>query len=123
MTPQVTIEQLVQYILKNRRGNAFKDYSQHLIENGIKIAYNQGTMLCAVNNDGEVCGIVIARAYHEQRIMDILDILTTEKWVLPKFVREFLARFPEYELTGLRDGIRVDYKTKALCNKIMKGNI
>lgn len=120
---EVTLGELVNYVLQNRKGDAFKDYQEHQIAGGIKRAAEDGTMLYACRDDNSVCGIVTAFNNKATKTMHIHDILTTERWALRAFVGIFKKRFPEHTLAGLRSGKLMTYNTNKLCSKIMKGEL
>ena len=99
-TKQVTLGELVLYVLNNRKGNAFLNYPEHAIAGNILKASNDGTMLYAVNDNGEICGVVVGFNDVPNNLMYVNDILTTERWVLPKFIRQFKNMFPNHKLVG-----------------------
>lgn len=117
----VTLGELVKYVLENRKDNAFKDYEEHVIASGIKVASDLGTLLYACRDDGSVCGIIVCREDKENKKMYVTDVLTTERWVLPKFVQYFLAKYAGYTLTAKRNGEYVEYNTPRLCRSLLKG--
>ena len=122
----VTLGQLVQYVLKNRRGKAFFNYTEEHVAYEIYEAAKEGTMLYAVDERGEICGIVVASKVEEMQMMFIKDILTTKAWAIKRFVEIFKKGWPDYRLRAQRwrgtDKNKpelVDYKTERLCNKIL----
>lgn len=124
MSKPVTLGQLVEYVLKYRKGNAFKDHLEHQIASGIKLASDSGTMLYCCRDDGTVCGIITCFEDAKNKVMYVNDALTTQKWVLSRFVTYFKHTYPDYILAARRKGNQVVYeKTDKLCNRLMKGNI
>lgn len=120
----VTLGELVDYVLKNRKGNAFRNYDEHTIASGIKRAADSRTLLYSCRDDGSLCGIIVCVEDESAKTMNVQDLLTTERWVLPKFVLYFREHFPGYKLAALRRDKPVIYnKTPELCNKLMKGTI
>lgn len=123
----VTLGQLVEFVLKNRRGKAFFNYTEPHIAYDIYHASQEGTMLYAVNDDGKLCGIVVASKVEEMRMMYVKDILTTEPWAIKRFVKMFKEGWPEYRLraqrwrdAGKTKPTLIDYKTNKLCDKLLK---
>ncbi len=116
----VTLGELVEFVLKNRRGNAFKAYHESAIASGIIYAAENGTLRYACNSKGEVCGIVTAFA--KDNTLYIYDILTAEKWVFKEFIKVLKNEFVGYELSALRCGRQVKYNTNKLINLILKGD-
>jgi hypothetical protein len=120
-TCEVTLGELVRFVLENRRGKAFGGYTEETIAWGIYTAARRGTMRYATKPDSrEVCGIVVCDAQDDDKLMYVHDILTTEPWVLKAFVRAFAERWPEYHLAGMRYGKRMNYRTGRFCN-LVKG--
>lgn len=117
----VTLGQLVQYVLDNRKGNAFKDYDELTIALLIQRAASAGTMLYSCDSFDAPNGIVVATKM--ERRMHINDILTTDSSVMHVFVSTFKQRWPECQLTATRKGHLVQYDTDRLCKKLMKGKI
>lgn len=124
----VTLGQLVEYVLKNRRGKAFFGYTEQQIAIDILMFAKMGTMLYDVNDNDEICGIVIADKTEEDKTMFVRDVLTTSPNTLKKFIAHFKSKFPTYRLIaqrwrglGRNKAKIVNYNTDKLCNKIMKG--
>jgi len=121
MNSQLTLGELVQFVLANRTAKAFFAYDESTIASSILRAAQAGTLLYAKRVDGTPCGVVTAYADDKNKLMHIHDILTTEPWVLKSFVKEFRRRWPDYSLAGLRFGEQVYYNTNRLCRLVMKG--
>lgn len=126
----VTLGELVNFVLANRRGKAFAGYPEELIASSILDAANERTLYYSKSDDGAVNGIVVATKVEESKLMFIHDILTTESGVLGRFVAKFRKEFPSYRLrawrwrsTGKQKQTLVDYRTDELCDRLMKGVI
>jgi len=120
---QVTLGTLVEFVLQNRKGNAFKDYHESTIASGIKRAADDGTMLYACEDDGSVVGVIIAFDEPETKTMHVHDFLAIKPWVFRLFLTTFRQRWSEHELTGLRRGKLMKYNTNKLVSKVVKGGI
>ena len=123
-----TLGELVQFVLANRKGKAFIGFTEEQIASEILQAAEENTMHYVIDNDKNVCGIVIASKVEEMRMMFIKNILTTKPFALKHFVKRFKERFPDYRLRAFRwhgaDKTKcdlVDYNTDKLCNRLMKG--
>lgn len=97
---------LYKFILRNRRGKAFADWSRHDILRRVSIAVN--TKECLVYEEGgQILGMAMGtRLLHGDKVgMHVDQILTTRPGIVGIFFREFLRRFPECEMiTGKRHG-------------------
>lgn len=116
----VTLGDLVRFVLSHRVGEAFKDYSEASIANGIELAANQGTMLYSCN-EGQVVGIVVASVNDDCKTMWIHDILATRHGVLRQFISEFTKRWPGYTLQGKRKLKEYTMNTERVCKRILEG--
>jgi len=117
----ITYRDLLDFVKLNRKGNAFKDCDDDLICIGIKNAVDKGTYLVAVNHGLQICGLAIGSIEGDE--LYVHEMLATEKWVLPFFIRRFKMLWPDCKLTAMRRMKYVSYNTPKLCNKILKGNI
>ncbi len=117
----VTLGELVAFVLANRRGNAFKDYTEREIANSIYWSAEAKTLRYACNSDGKLVGIVTSFDDVEHSTLHIHDLLTTEPWVFKTFVRAFRSSYPLYKLTGLRYGTLTHYNPNQLIRIVLKG--
>jgi len=117
---QPTIQEAIDFILKNRKGNAFKGYSEDTIAQLLSETADTSTILTASNDNEEIVGVVCAIPYPRFKKLYIHDILTTEKWVLPEFVSYFLTNFSGWSLEAQRRNKIVEYNTMKLTDKLLK---
>ena len=106
---------LVKYVLENRKGYAFKGYSEVTIAHGIVLALISNTLLYAINDKGKICGVAVGRIVN--RTMQVDDILTTERWAFRSFVIKYKQLWPTLPITGYRGGKLVEYNTPNLLDK------
>lgn len=123
MISEITIGDLVQYVLKHRKGNAFKDYNEYLIATGIENALYEGTLFYALREDGNICGIALGKWHESTKVMDVLEMLTTERWAFPAILKSFRQRFPDGNLIALRRWKPKVYNTNKFYKKVLKGDI
>lgn len=123
-----TLGELVQFVLANRKGKAFIGFTEEQIASEILQAAEENTMHYVIDNDKNICGIVIASKVEEMKMMFIKNIITTKPFAIKYFVQRFKELFPEYRLRAQRwhgpNKSRcdlVDYNTNKLCDKLMKG--
>lgn len=119
-----TLGDLVEFVLANRRGNAFKDYTENQIAEELFTGCNTGVVFYCVNatHDG-IIGVVSGLANPKARTLHICNLLTTEKWAMKRFIEIYREKFTGYALTARRYGIEVEYNTEKLYNKLMKGKV
>ena len=103
----LTAGDLIKYVLNNRKGNAFRGYSEETIAHGIILALISNTLLYAINDKGEICGVAVGRIVN--KTMQVNDILTTERWVFRSFVQRYKQLWPSLPITGYRGGKYTEY--------------
>lgn len=98
--------------LKNHEGSkvAFKGWSTAQLLSTLDDAIKSATFLYAVNEKtGALDGIVVARADSKTKTMHVIGIVTSQKYVLRKFLDNFSQNYPHWKLTGNRNGTLVAY--------------
>lgn len=94
----ITLEQLEQWILSNRRDNAFKyNLDKLLLE--LTTCLDSNSILCVTENS-QLVGVA---CWHEdclRKLIHVYDILTTEKGVIKKMFHYFNTRYPGYSIEG-----------------------
>ena len=129
VTGQVTLGELVKFVLENRRGKAFLGYPEIDIACNIKWSAEEGTMLYATDDQQKLCGIVVASKIDGSNVLFIRDILTTQKWVFKVFVKQLKEMFPGYTLRAQRylgedeKPKIVNYKTDRLIELVLKEKV
>jgi len=115
-----TLDDLVEWILVNRKGNAFsvnKGWEKEQIASSIVFAFQSNTLLyCTENN--EFVGVVVGTKLNGTDTIVVQNILVTKRGVLKKFVQAFQSMYPGCDLRAKRKGKLVNYNTTKLCSKI-----
>lgn len=116
----ITLGQLVKFILANRKGKAFKDYSEQTIAFQLIEASRNNALLYDVNEVGNPCGIIVCERDDTNKILHVHDILITDsRRTLGKFIRYFKQHLPDYTLSEQKKDQRVLVKTDKLCRRIL----
>ena len=119
----ITFNQCIDYVVKNRKGNAFRGFTPEQIYATIQASAQSGAFAYVVDEaTEELLGVVIGKPYLEERILHISQILTTHPRAIRELVAEFRARFPGWQLTGNRYDTLKAYgkRTNTLCNRLSK---
>lgn len=105
MTYIITVKQITDWILENRKGDAFKDYPPNKIACAIDQTLNStlGVFSYHVSDEGKLDGVVIGEKIAHDVIM-IHDILCLNHSVLILFLRRFIELYPGYKLCGKAHG-------------------
>lgn len=87
-----TIKYTVDWVIKNRKGYAFKDYDEARIASAILRGIKTGVFHYSLNDEGMLNGIVVGDRIDLKTVI-IHDILTLDKGVVKYFMKVFLRRF------------------------------
>lgn len=123
-----TLGDLVEFVLRNRKGKAFANYSELDIASSILDCSRNEVMHYLVNSSNCVCGIVIATKDIDNKVMFVREILTTEGWAFKEFVKLLLKQYSNFKLQAQRyKGAGkltprfVNYNTNRLIQLSLKG--
>jgi len=93
--------ELVDWIIANRRGMAFKDYPYAKIDTLVVESAAQD-LLCISTENGQINGVVCGtRVAHG---IWIHDILTTKRGVMKKFLQFYVNKFGQIPILGEAHG-------------------
>lgn len=95
---KIDVRQLVDWIILNRSGHAFKGYPLNKIVNTIRLA-KIDEMFAYYVDSGNITGVCCGQKVNENTYM-VHDILVTKKGVLKDFVAYFLQLHPGCQLIG-----------------------
>src|SRR5215475_8790165 len=95
----ISIGQLAEWILKNRKGKAFRGYSFEKITNELMECADASSMLCVTDNN-DIVGVICCKRDIHKRILYVYDILTIRKGIVKRML-EFAAReYPGFTIEG-----------------------
>ncbi len=95
---------LVNWIIENRKGDAFKSYLWTKIAMEIAHSFRVGVFLISHDDKDEVNGVVCGTKDEKKKEVYIWDILTTDKSVLRTFVDVCKQRYPDFTIKGRAHG-------------------
>jgi len=112
-TPEIEglVTKLVDFVITNRTDKIFKNWSREEIERALRAGILNESLCYATNESGEVNGIVHWILDPNKKLMYVVNVLTTDRSVLPVFMDRFDNWFPGYKLAGMRYGVRKEYNT------------
>lgn len=111
--------EMLEFILKHRRGDAFKDYSALEIFETLRFCAAVDGLACVTKPDGAIAGVVTAIPNHGEKQLRITNILCTEPIALVALIQTFYSSYPDYTLTAKRHGKECIYNdTNKLCFKL-----
>ena len=117
---KVTIPDLIQFVLRNRRGKAFKGWTPQQIGWRIERALNNGGLAMAVNDKGAIVGLCCATPDHEKKVLHVDEILTTWPQALSGIIQKYKQWFDGFEITARRRGKQKLYRTGRLVHLLSR---
>lgn len=112
----MTLNDAIEFILKYRKGGAFRGYTVEAIASSLV-----NNTLHFVVEDGELTGVCTSRIIPPETF-HVVDILTTTNSAFLKLVRRFKQDYPTFKLEGVRRGKLKQYNTMRTINKFLKEN-
>lgn len=120
---QLTITDIVSFILRYRRDNAFTTETPEELYNCLQFAICEHSMLVDSDCFGNITGVIVAKPFVEDKRLHIHAILSNSKRSLGKFAWWLLqeAKRNEWTITATRHGKLIAYKdTNKLLAKLSK---
>lgn len=99
----MSMEQIIEWIMKNRTGAAFKDYSKEKIEMELYEAMFFCVFRAAFDEQGNMIGVVCGSRDINKKQIFIHDILVTKPDVVKLFIKSCNDSYPDYELHGIKE--------------------
>lgn len=112
----INAQDIVKFVLKHRAGKVFQDCTEEDIGRMVQHGVEEQTLYYATDDSG-VVGIVYGVPFHNQKMIFVWNLLTTEGWVMPMFLKKFGAMYNGYTLEADRRGRRVRYNTPKLLKR------
>lgn len=97
----ITIAKAAEWILQNRRGKAFRDYTFGQIVTEITNAIEQRVFTYSLDKEGNLQGIVCGKRDDSKKEVHICSILTLRSGIVKDFMAQFLLCYPQYSIGGL----------------------
>lgn len=114
-----TLDEVVDFIMKHRRGKAFRNYTHSGVRINISWAAANNSLVCVYDDlDDTLIGVGVG--FREAGILHVENILTIRKGVLKTMMRWFHSMYPNHRITARRHDKFVTYDTPRLKEKIEK---
>lgn len=120
----MSIDDIVVWIQKNKKGCSFKEYDDWKVMLEIIDSIKNGVFRF-IYEGNELCGVVCGTRDKEKRIVYINDILTTKPKAIAQLTLECFKAYPDYSIQGkVKDGrLRKFMNIEKLYRRLsMKGN-
>lgn len=114
----MTVQDVVDWVIKNRAGKAFAGFSQHQIANTIAEAMATQGFGITLDEAGGIAGVVTARPDRQNKVLHISHLLCTYPGVIPKLLEFYDRNFEGYRMTALRRGRERHYDTRRFTAKL-----
>lgn len=95
----LTLDYMVKWILLNRRGRAFRNYSEGEVYREI-IESIAGKVFTYSIHEGELVGVVCGYKVVDKDEVHIWDVLTIRDGIMKELMARFLLVYPKCHITG-----------------------
>lgn len=116
----ITIQNLVDWIVANRKGDAFKNYPHNKIANEIQNAMSHNVFLMTWDEEGALTGVVCGERCDDGHYIVIHDILLSKHGLLKKFMQHYLSLYKGWKLVAKRNGKLTTYYNPEKLERKMK---
>lgn len=105
------VSDIVSFILRYRKGDAFTNETPQELELYIGAAIATNCCVTHVDSLGTISGVILAKEYSERRALHIYGILTVQRVALRAFA-QWLQRDlrKDWTITATRHGRTVEYR-------------
>jgi len=112
-------DDLVQWIIKNRTGNAFKDFTAYEIASTLQKAAKEQVLGIIQDQYNTICAVVTGFRVDEEKIIYLTHVLG--RGYLKILLNLFVHRYPGWTLQAKRKGRIITYNTEKLMRRIYNG--
>lgn len=116
MKKQHTIGTLAEWVIKHKRGDAFKDDTLENVICGLQTDVANNELTYVLDDLGEPIGLMTFTQNPEEKTLFVRNILITKHTALMIFAQHFLQHFNGWDITGNRNNVQVTYDSHRLIN-------
>ena len=99
----ITIGQMADWILENRKNKVFKNYTKEEIAIAIVDGIESNTFLYEAEGD-KILGMLLSVKMEDKKIIFVTENLATNLTILGRFLRRMIEMYPGYNIEGIRHG-------------------
>lgn len=113
----ITVRDIVEYILKNRSGMAFKNWTADQLAVDIAKAIDERLLSVVTNDAGKIVGVVRGKYYDDKTKTIFIDNIVTSSGMMKKAVSTALLLYPEVKFFAgrrIKNG-QIKYYTYPIC--------
>lgn len=119
MMTQKTIAELAEWIVTNRKGNAFKNDTFENIVAGLQEDVPNGNVLFVLDESGEFIGVMTFIIDRVNFLFFVKNILLTRYACLPIFAQHFTEHYKGYAVCANRYNEEIMYDTSRLVGHLL----
>lgn len=123
MNTPIAVTELVEWILQNRKGDAFKDDSYENLIAGVQDDIANHTLLFVLDNSGHIIGVVTFDVDVYNALVYIKNIVVTQYSALAILAQHFREHFGGFALCANRNNKEIMYDTSRLINHLLKKGV
>lgn len=115
----LTIENLADWIIANRRKKAFKDWSKKSLMAVFYVKLQRHEAAYTTDEEGNLTGVVVIDTAPDYKRVHVGNILTTSKKAFKQFIKLFQSWYPGWDIQGYRrDEELILYNTPKFIKKV-----
>lgn len=114
----MTVGQLIDWIVLNREGKVFKDFSLNEIAAAVKAGIANKTLYYATNADGSISGMILAHPNYRRRVLFVTENMAMSLATLKLFAKRAKAEFPGWRIEAMRHNRHRRFNTEKLYRKL-----
>lgn len=120
----VSVGDLADWIMKHRKGDAFKGWTWDNAVDDILRSMDDKTLVYAVDaNTGNIVGVCCGEVDYENKIYHAANILTTIPWAVAVMAQKFKSLYPNYKVRVRRKGKDRILKTQQTLERLIRKQI
>lgn len=123
MNTPIAVAELVEWIMTNRKGNAFKDDSYEELVAGVQEDIANHNLLFVLDDKDKLIGVVTFIADRENCVLFVRNILVTRYSALAILAQHFKEHFDGFVLCANRNNEEIMYDTHRLINHLLKKGV
>lgn len=119
MNTPVSVQELVEWIITNRKGSAFKGDTEFELMAGVQEDIANHNLLFVLDSNDKLIGVTTFIIDHENGVLFVKNILITQYSALAIFAQHFKDHFQGFGICANRNNEEIMYNTSRLINHLM----
>jgi predicted molibdopterin-dependent oxidoreductase YjgC len=115
-----TLKNLIDFVMANKTNKTFIGMNYNEIVRLIFTGINDGTLLYALDNDGNIVGMILAEQRVDKKVLFVTENLSMCLSTLKQFAKIAKERCPDYKLEWFKHGIHKQHDTNKIYKRMLQ---